>query len=164
VTQSLVIILMGVSGTGKTTVGRALARALNGRFVDADDFHSSANVDKMRRGVALTEEDREPWLTVLRAAVDRGLAEPGVTVLACSALTARSREHLGVDREGIRLVHLRGPAGLVASRMRQRDHFMQPELLASQLATLEPPEAALEVDISLPVDALVERIRSAWDL
>ncbi|MBN1240520.1 MAG: AAA family ATPase [Gammaproteobacteria bacterium] len=151
---------MGVSGTGKTTVGRALADAICARFVDADDLHSAANVDRMRRGIPLTDEDREPWLGALRETVDRALAEPGVTVLACSALTARSRQRLGVEREGVRLVFLRGSTDLIELRMRGRRHFMRPELLASQLSTLEPPAEALELDVAMPVDVLVERIRS----
>lgn len=162
--RGIVIVLMGVSGSGKTTVGRALAHAVGGRFFDADDFHSAANVERMRRGRPLTDEDRGPWLAALRAAVDEWLDTPGVAVLACSALTARSRRSLGIERDGIRLVHLQGPAELIESRMRQREHFMRPELLASQLATLELPADALELDVSGPVDELVDRIRSEFGL
>lgn len=151
---------MGVSGTGKTTVGRALARASGARFVDADDLHPAANVDRMRRGVPLTDDDREPWLSALRDIVDGALARPGVLVLACSALTARARRRLGAGRDNVRLVFLRGPKELIETRMRRRTHFMRPELLDSQLATLAPPADALELDVSQPVDTLVARIRS----
>ena len=159
-----VIVLMGVSGTGKTTVGRALADALDARFIDADDLHSAANIDKMRRGIPLADPDREPWLGTLRDTIDRALAQPGVTVLACSALTAHARQRLGIERERVRLVFLRGSTELIELRMRGRDHFMRPELLGSQLAALEPPADALELDISAPVEALVARIRSELGL
>ncbi len=160
----MVVIIMGVSGSGKTTVGRALARETGGTFFDADDFHSAENVAKMRRGEPLTEADREPWLEVLRRLVDAWRTDERLAVLACSALTAHSREQLGVGRPGIELVFLHGPAELIRERMRARHHFMPAELLASQIGTLEPPEDALRLDVSLPVPALVARIRAQWRL
>jgi gluconokinase len=163
--RGLVIVIMGVSGSGKTTVGRALARAIDGLFHDADDFHSQDSIEKMRRGSPLTDADREPWLMALRQTVDGWLEEDGVIhVLACSALTRHARQRLGSDRDEVRLVYLHGPADLVASRMHGRDHFMSPELLASQLAALEPPDDALALDVSQSVDELVARIRSHWCL
>ena len=164
VSKSLVIVVMGVSGSGKTTVGRALARAVGGRFFDADDFHAAGSIDKMRRGIPLTDAEREPWLGALRARIDAWLEDGGITVLACSALTARARRLLGTDRQAVRLVYLHGPAELVAERMRRRDHFMRPELLTSQLAALEPPHDTLGLDIALPVDELVATIRREWNL
>lgn len=158
-TEGLVVILMGVSGTGKTTVGQALAAAVGGRFVDADDLHPQTNVARMRRGMPLTDEDREPWLSALRAVVDESLQMQQITVLACSALTARSRLRLGTARDRVRLVYLHGPKELIESRMRGRAHFMGPDMLDSQLRALEPPDDALELDVSLPVETLVERIR-----
>ncbi|HEU4620155.1 MAG TPA: gluconokinase [Gammaproteobacteria bacterium] len=155
---------MGVSGSGKTTIGRALARATGAAFFDADDFHPAANVEKMRRGEPLDEADRLPWLGRLRELVDEWLAPGRLAVLACSALTAHSRALLGVERAGVRLVFLKGPPELIARRMRRRRHFMPPELLGSQLETLEPPADALELDVRRPVDELVAEIRSAWKL
>ena len=155
----VVIIVMGVSGSGKTTVGRALAHAVNGDFQDADDFHSPANVDKMRRGIPLSASDREPWAQSLRNAIDEWLKRPGVTVLACSALTSRIRRALGVHRDGVHTVLLHGDEDLIAYRMRQRKHFMPSDLLESQLALLEPPSDALVLDVAKPVDELVGEIR-----
>jgi gluconokinase len=159
-----VIVVMGISGSGKTTVGRALAEATGATFFDADDFHPAANVEKMRRGEPLTEVDRGPWLRALRALIDEWLPPGRVAVLACSALTARSRALLGVGRAGVKLVFLNGPSELILERMRKRRHFMPPALLDSQLATLEPPATALELDVRRPVDELVDEIREVWDL
>lgn len=159
----MVIVIMGVSGSGKTTVGRALAAAVGGRFVDADDFHSAVNIAKMRAGTALTAADRAPWLAALRGAIDGWLAQSGVTVLACSALTVAARERLGVSRDGVALVFLQGSKELIAERMRARRHFMPPTLLDSQLAMLEPPAAgdALALDVRCTPDELVATVRAA---
>ncbi|MDH3290491.1 MAG: gluconokinase [Gemmatimonadota bacterium] len=156
----MVILVMGVSGSGKSTVGRALARTVNGHFHDADDYHSAANVAKMRGGEPLTDEDREAWLRALRASIDAWLLEDGTFVLACSALTAWIRDVLGADRKGVRLVYLNGPKELIAARMRDREHFMPAGLLDSQFALLEPPERALDLDISQTPEELVTRIIS----
>ncbi|MGE5813653.1 MAG: gluconokinase [Acidobacteriota bacterium] len=153
----MVAIVMGVSGSGKTTIGRALARAAGGRFHDADDFHSDVNIAKMRGGTPLSELDREPWLRTLRECIDRWLEEPGLTVLACSALTRRSRVLLGAGRPGVRLVFLRAPKAAIEARMRGRDHFMPPSLLQSQFDALEPPDDALVLDATAPPEILVEQ-------
>jgi gluconokinase len=158
----MVVVIMGVSGSGKSTIGAALAAAVGGRFVDADDFHPAQNVAKMRAGTALTEADREPWLRELRIAIDRWLEEGGVTVLACSTLTKLSRERLGVARAGITLVFLHGERALIAQRLRGREHFMPATLLDSQYATLEPPAAgeALTFDMRRRPEDLVAAIRA----
>jgi gluconokinase len=161
--QPILIIVMGVSGAGKTTVGRALAEALGAEFHDADEYHPRANIDKMSRGMPLDETDRAPWLAALRNASDVWLAAGGRHVLACSALTGRSREQLGVDRSAVALVYLRATRRLVETRMRDRNHFMPAALAESQFETLEPPSEAIEVDAALPVGILVERIRAALD-
>jgi gluconokinase len=160
----MVILVMGVSGAGKSTVGRALAKTVNGHFCDADDDHPAANVAKMRGGEPLTEEDREAWLRTLRSRIDAWLLEDDTFVLACSALTERIRDVLGADRKGVHLVHLNGSKELIAARMRGREHFMPPTLLDSQFALLEPPERALDLDISQTPEELVTRIVSELQL
>lgn len=159
----LVIIVMGVSGAGKTTIGQALAHAIGAEFHDADDYHPAANVEKMRAGVPLSEADRAPWLEALRAATDRWLTAPEPHVLACSALTAESRRRLGIDRRDVALVYLRATRALVEARMQQREHFMPASLAASQLATLEPPVGAIEVDAAKRPEILVAQIRAALE-
>lgn len=156
----MVILIMGVSGSGKSTVGRALARRLEGHFADADDYHPAANIAKMRGGDPLTDEDREAWLRALRSRIDTWLLENDIFVLACSALTKRIRGALGADRNGVHLVYLKGSKELIRGRMRERQHFMPPALLDSQFALLEPPERALELDINQTPEALVASIVS----
>lgn len=161
----MIVVIMGVSGSGKSTVGRALARAIDGRFHDADDFHPASNIDKMKSGRPLTDADREPWLVALRTAIDAWLAQPGVDVLACSALKSSHRRQLGVDGKRVRLVYLHGSAGLIRKRMETREKgLLSPDMLESQLADLEPPEEALTLDIEEPVATLVQQIRSALHL
>lgn len=150
---------MGVSGSGKSTIGRRLADALHAAFVDADWFHSHVNVEKMRAGTPLSEQDREPWLLALRAAIDRWIAEEERVVLACSALTAASRRILIPESPSIALVYLKGSFQLMQARLAQRqDHFMPPELLASQFDTLEEPADALTVDAASPPETITDRI------
>jgi len=156
----MVILIMGVSGSGKSTVGSALARTVQGHFCDADDYHPAASIAKMRGGDPLTDEDREAWLRALRSSIDAWLLENDTFVLACSALTERIRDLLGADRDGVHLVYLNGSKELIGARMRDRDHFMPAALLDSQFALLEPPERALDLDISQTPAELVTRIVS----
>ncbi|WP_164017786.1 gluconokinase [Pyxidicoccus trucidator] len=156
----MIVIVMGVSGAGKTTVGRALGKSLGWRFVDADDLHPKANVVKMAAGVPLTDEDRWPWLQVLREVVAEALERGEDLVLVCSALKSSYRALLEVDPSRMRWVYLDAPREVLARRLSQRHgHFMPPSLLDSQLATLEVPEDALRVDVSPPPDVVVKRIR-----
>ncbi len=144
---------MGVSGSGKTTVGQSLAVALDLRFSDADDLHPQANLDKMAHGIPLTDADREPWLD----AVGDALAD-GPVVVACSALRRVYRDRLRAADPDLRLVYLHGTRELLAERMGHRDHFMPVALLDSQLATLEEPDAdelALRYDVARPVEEIV---------
>lgn len=144
---------MGASGSGKTTVGSALAAALGLRFVDADDLHPAANVEKMAAGIPLTDDDRWPWLDAVGAV----LAD-GPVVVACSALRRAYRDRLRAAAPGLRIVYLHGSRALLAERMGHRDHFMPVELLDSQLATLEEPdpdERAVVLDVAHPVEQLV---------
>jgi gluconokinase len=153
------IIVMGVSGCGKTTLGRALASHLNAKFLDADDFHPEANVDKMRVGTPLTDEDRAPWLAVLndelRTRAER--AEP--VVLACSALKQRYRDAISAQLPQVRWIFLDGGFELIAARMRERpNHYMPEALLRSQFDALERPENAITISITLSSD---EQVASA---
>jgi gluconokinase len=158
--QPLVVIVMGVAGSGKSTVGAALAAALGWRFVDADAHHLPGSVAKMARGEALTDADRWPWLDRLRAIIVAALAADESLVLACSALKAAYRARLvGGDAQRVRFVHLTGTPELLRTRLARRaGHFMKPDMLASQLATLEPPADALTLDVAQPTDALVAQI------
>ena len=150
---------MGVSGSGKTTVGRALARRIGWQFHDADDHHPAANVEKMRQGIPLTDADRAPWLASLRQIIDASIArgEPGI--LACSALKQRYRDTL--TRPGVRFIHLRGDLATIRARMEGRQHFMPVKLLESQFAALEEPAGAIVVDVALSVEAQVDTIVAA---
>ena len=159
----MVIIIFGVSGAGKTTVGELLARELDWHFYEADDFHSPANIEKMRRGVPLTDEDRWPWLENLRKLIKRCVAANKNAVLACSALKRAHRKHLHVSAE-VKLVFLRGDYALVAGQLRdRRGHFMNPGLLRSQFADLEDPqpeEGVLTIELGRPPHELVEQIET----
>jgi len=158
---------MGVAGSGKTTVGTALAVALGWQFVDADDHHTPASIAKMARGEPLDDADRWPWLDALHAIIAGALARGGALVMACSALKASYRARLaGGDGGGrVRFVYLAGSRELFQGRLAQRaGHFMKAAMLDSQLATLEPPADALTVDAALPVAAIVAHIRAALAL
>lgn len=156
----VVIILMGVSGVGKTTLGKRLAQALGWRFVEGDDFHPPDNVAKMAVGIPLTDEDRAPWLEQLRGLVT-GLLERGEeAVVACSALKQSYRRLLTVDSTRVRWVYLWAPREVIASRLAQRTgHFMPLSLLDSQFGALEAPGDALQVDVTPGPDAVVATIR-----
>jgi gluconokinase len=155
----MVIVLMGVTASGKTSVGRLLASALGCRFYDADDFHPGVNIDKMRRGIPLDDADRLPWLETLRDLVRRCLAEHADAVLACSALKDSYRQYLLVDAR-VTLVYLKADQDLIRQRLLQRrGHFMNPELLESQFATLQEPTQAIWIDASLAPQVIVNAIR-----
>lgn len=147
-------LIMGVSGCGKTTVGKRLAEETGAVFLDADDFHPAANLAKMAAGQPLTEEDRQPWLAMIAEKI-RTLADAPF-VLACSALRESYRQQLLAACPGMKIIHLHGSRELLLERMQQRqDHFMPASLLDSQLATLEPPAAALRLDIALTPQEIV---------
>ena len=138
----MIVILFGVSGAGKTTIGQLLADELGWKFYEGDDYHSQENIDKMNAGVPLTDEDRRPWLESLRELIERCLAAKENAILTCSALKKSYRSYLRVNEE-VKFVYLCGSYELIASQLRQRHgHFMNPELLQSQFATLEEPDAA----------------------
>lgn len=155
----MVIILMGVTGSGKTTVGQLLSEQLNWRYYDGDDFHSPANVKKMQDGIPLSDEDRRPWLESLNKLIQDCLDRGENAVLGCSALKESYREYLLVD-ERVRLVYLKGDYETIQRRLnKRRGHYMNPELLESQFETLEEPEGDVRVDVSLTPKQIVESIR-----
>jgi len=156
----MVLIVMGVTGCGKTTVGARLAEELDWGFEDADEFHPPENIAKMSRGVALTDADRAPWLAAIRARAEKALAKGEPLVMGCSALKAAYRRVLAEGLAGVRFIYLRGDEALLAERLRNRlGHFMDPGLLGSQLATLEEPDSAVRIEIALPLAAQVRAIR-----
>ncbi|WP_428262436.1 gluconokinase [Haliangium sp.] len=158
----MVVIVMGVAGSGKSTVGRALAEALGWGFCDGDDLHSAESKAKMARGEALDDGDRGPWLARVRDRIEAALAEGRSLVIACSALRHEYRDRLGVGAGAIELVYLRADEALLRARLTaRRGHFFPPALLASQLATLEAPTRALVVDAARPVHELVVELAAA---
>jgi gluconokinase len=163
----VVVILFGVSGAGKTVVGKTLAQELRWDFHDADDFHSATNIEKMQKGIALTDEDRKPWLGNLRQQIERCLAANQSAVLACSALKRKYRDRLRVS-DDVRFVFLRGDRSLIAAQLAKRTgHFMDTRLLDTQLADLEEPqsnEAAAIVDLGRSPGELVEDIKAKLKL
>lgn len=162
--QSMVIVLMGVTGSGKTTIGRLLSKELGWKYYDADDFHPVANVEKMSSGIPLNDDDRRPWLEILSDLI-RGCLERGENaVLACSALKESYREFLLVN-ERVRLIYLKGDRELIKERLNARGgHYMNPALLDSQFETLEEPKRDWQVDISLSPDEIVKSIRTRLGL
>jgi len=160
----MVIILMGVTGSGKSTAGRKLAESLGWEYFDADDFHSAANVAKMKNGVPLNDEDRKPWLESLRRLIQERLADDQPAVLACSALKENYRDVLIVD-ERVKLVYLKGDYDLIKARLSARsNHYMNPALLESQFQTLEEPTGAFCVDIQSTPDQIVGIIRTQFEI
>ena len=160
----MILIVMGVVGAGKTTVGRLLAEQFGWEFADADDFHTPSNVGKLRQGIALDDADRKPWLDSLRKAITGWVAEKRDIVLACSALKRSYREQLAVGPE-VRFVYLKGSADLIADRLRARHgHFAGEQILASQFADLEEPEKAVTVGIASTPQQIVAEIRKRLGL
>lgn len=155
----MVVLIMGVSGCGKTTIGLKVARALQVPFLDGDDLHSQTNISKMNRGLPLTDDDRGPWLKRVAEEMAK-MAGQGGGVVACSALREGYRQVLFSDSLApTLLVYLRGTRSTLFRRLQQREsHFMPPDLLDSQLNLLEEPEHALTLSIELPLEILCERI------
>lgn len=154
-------IVMGVSGSGKTSVGKALAKQLGWDFYDADDFHPPENVAKMECGTPLNDSDRAPWLATLHNLISSSLKRDRPGVLACSALKEYYRQQLMDGNERVQIVYLKGSYELIWSRMGKRtDHYMKPHMLKSQFDTLEEPTDALTLDISMSVDDIVKTILS----
>lgn len=156
---------MGVSGAGKTAVGELLAKRLGWPFVDADDLHPAANIRKMAAGVPLTDEDRLPWLLKIRDAIVEHARSGRSAVVACSALKRSYREFLLMGQADIRFVYLRGAPAVFERRLRERrGHFFDPNLLASQLETIEEPTEALVVETDDEVEAVVDAVANGLGL
>ena len=154
----MIVVVMGVSGAGKTTVGALLAGELGWPFHDGDQFHPQANIDKMSAGVPLDDDDRRPWLRALADEIARLDAAGEASVTACSALRRRYRDWLREGHSGLFFVHLDASSDVLLDRMKRRTHFMPPTLLQSQLDTLErlePDEAGAVIDDTQPVDAVI---------
>ena len=160
----MVVIVMGVTGAGKTTVGRLLAEQCGWEFADADEFHPASNVEKMRQGIPLTDQDRQPWLERLRGAITQWIADGRNVVLACSSLKRAYRQELDVAPE-VHFVFLKGSAGLIAERLRARHgHFAGEQILAGQFADLEEPKDAVTVEIESTPPQIVAEIREKLGL
>ena len=151
------IIIMGVSGCGKTTVGEALSKALALPFYDADDYHPKANIEKMRSGTSLTDIDRRPWLEILAKNLVTWKSDGGA-ILACSALKEDYRNQLQ-QYEKVNWVYLAGDFKTIHHRMKHRAHFMKANMLQSQFDTLEPPNYGIQLQVSLPVREMVHKIK-----
>jgi gluconokinase len=155
----LIIVVMGVAGAGKSTLGRMLARALDWTFVEGDAYHPSANRDKMARGEALDDSDRAPWLERLHRRIAEIDEQGESAVVACSALKSSYRTALAENIPDVRFVFLRGSADTIAQRIRRRrGHFMPPDLLGSQLAELEPPQDAITVSVETTTQEQVDLV------
>jgi gluconokinase len=155
---------MGVSGAGKTTVGQLLAAELGWDFADADDYHSTINIEKMREGIPLTDADRAPWLETLREMLAGAIKAGKSIVLACSALKRSYRDFLRVQPDA-RFVYLKVPPPVLQERLHaRRGHYMTEQMLASQLATLEEPESALVIDATPSPAEVVKNIRTSLSI
>ena len=158
----MIVVVMGVSGSGKTTIGTTLAKRLGYSFLDGDDWHPPENVAKMSAGTPLTDEDRWPWLDRLNAELRAREARSESAVLACSALKQAYRDRLARGLIHWKLVFLHASFELLSKRIAERKHrYMPASLLQSQLATLEPPAQAIVIDVAQPIERSVETIRAA---
>ena len=159
----MVIIIMGVEGTGKTTIGKMLAEKLGWKFYDADDYHPVANIEKMRNGIPLDDEERRPWLNEIRNLINSSLNGNEPSIIACSALKNSYREFLKQNKEQIIFVYLKGDKNTISKRLASRKgHFAGTQLLESQLRTLEEPEGVITADISkrpeVIADSIIEKL------
>jgi carbohydrate kinase (thermoresistant glucokinase family) len=157
--MNMFIIFMGVSGCGKTTIGKMTAEILGVPYYEGDEYHPQENVDKMSSGIPLDDDDREGWLQRLSDLIQEKLAEGESGVLSCSALKKKYRDRLSVDPERVHFVYLKGDYQLIQERMQVRkNHYMPPELLKSQFETLEEPENILTLHIDQPPQTIVEQV------
>jgi gluconokinase len=163
--QNLTCVVMGVSGCGKSTLARALAETTGGIFLEGDDFHSPAHKAKMAAGTPLTDEDRWPWYDRMIGAVQAARETGGIVFLSCSALKKVYRDHLRAALPGCSFIYLKGDVETIQKRLQKRaDHFMPLSLLQTQFATLEEPQTALTLDIAIPLNQMVQRVRTVLEL
>ena len=156
----MIVVLMGVTGSGKTTVGKILAKELHWKFYDADEYHPPANIEKMRQGIPLTDEDRKPWLQALARLIDDARDRGENLVLACSALKHAYQEYLPHHLDVVHYVCLCGPPDVIKKRLAARKgHYMNPALLPSQFEILEPPDDAIKVDVTGSPEEIACEIR-----
>ena len=161
----MIVVLTGVTGSGKTTVGKVLAAELGWSFYDADQYHPGANVEKMRQGIPLTDEDRKPWLQTLARLIDAARERGENIVLACSALKHSYQEYPRHHLDVVRYVCLCGPPEVIRTRLATRTgHFMNPALLPSQFEILEPPDDAIKVDVTGNPEEIADEIRRRLSL
>ena len=161
--KPMFLILMGVSGSGKTTVGKALAERLSLPFYEGDDFHPERNIQKMSDGKPLNDGDRKEWLDALEALIRSRLSEGKGGILACSALKRAYRDQLRVDPEQVKFIYLKGDYDLIFARMQAReDHYMSADMLTSQFDDLEPPKDAFTVEVDKPADQIVKEIEDLF--
>lgn len=157
----MIIVLMGVAGSGKTTIGELLAVDLKWQFFDGDDFHSPESLNKMKQGTALNDSDRKPWLDRLQKQIAKADRQGSNIIIACSALKKSYRDYLQKDHTEVIFVHLRGDFSLILKRLEQRaGHFYKADLLPSQFAELEEPTDALTINVSMAPSAVVQFIKS----
>jgi gluconokinase len=156
----MICILMGVSGSGKSTIGQLLSQKLGWPFYDGDDFHPPENIEKMRHGIPLTDSDRQPWLAALRDIMEQNQD----VIIACSSLKETYRDYLQDGHPDLIWIYLKGSYEEILQRMQHRQHFMKPEMLRSQFTTLEEPQNAVIIDISLPPERIIDRIVHSIDL
>ena len=160
-----IILLMGVSGCGKTTIGRLLSESLSWPFYDGDDFQPKDNLNKMAQGLPLNDRDRRPWLMAMRSLLVSIRAKQGRAVLACSALKQDYRDLLSNGQDKLRWIYLKGEYAMLEERLKRRPgHFFKPGLLGSQFEILEEPEDAMVVSVDMPPEAIVASIRKGLDL
>jgi len=159
-----ILTLMGVSGCGKTSVGKMLSTRLGWDFLESDDYHSEADIEKMSAGIPLTDDDRWPWLVCLHGVIKQKQADGIPLVLACSALKESYRDLLYKGLSGCVYVYLKGDFNLIYTRMRRRAHFMKAHMLQSQFDALEEPANAFVVDIRASIPQIVDSIISAYSL
>jgi len=155
----VILVVMGVEGSGKTTVGELLAQQLGWEFADGDGFHSAKNIQKMKQGIPLDDADRAGWLDAIHEAIEQWRARGKNVVVACSALKQSYRERIGIAPD-VKLVFLKGSYELISERLRaRRNHYAKSDLLASQFAALEEPQDAVTVDIAPPPEVIVGEVR-----